>query len=437
MPNSNYAVWGGRAFIVVAMLIVFASIFGYGRYIRFQNRVEELKANGELVAIEDLCHKVDLQEDDARFYLRKVYEAAKEVNHELSLKEEQDEFAAASRTDPEAMAMFERFTSKYPDLFPTITLAAAAPEMSFEPNLEPEKGGQGDSEGLVISHLSTEVMSIQKVLRVLVWKCDVQIAQGDFDGAFDSAIELMRIGKLNTQHGDLLNTLLGVAFHHSAFFRLAQVSEQQSLSAEKLKVVYSLIDQNDFTEDYRRCLRFERAISTYGMINFDGNRETNFKNEALVWLSTRFKFGPAMMIGNEYLNSMEVAITLSKLPLSNQFTVQPTGSFSLLKSFGEDPVLGFTSIRKSIGRKIAESHALQIVLALDANPSSVDRDDWPAEYLISIGVPEAATIDPFDDQPMRIKRSNGQWNVYSCGRDQNDDGGIKVSDCGVSSMYRN
>jgi hypothetical protein len=143
-----------------------------------------------------------------------------------------------------------------------------------------------------------------------------------------------------------------------------------------------------------------------------------------------------MVIGNDYLDAMELALQDADLPLSQELSSYPYKGSSLLELFSGDPLLAYGSIRKTFGRRVAESRAIQITLALDADPGSADRDQWPVEYLTSIGIPASATVDPFDDQPMRIKRENGQWNVYSCGRDRNDDGAVKYLDCGVSSVYR-
>ena len=54
---------------------------------------------------------------------------------------------------------------------------------------------------------------------------------------------------------------------------------------------------------------------------------------------------------------------------------------------------------------------------------ATNRDSWTPDYLESLGVPTAATIDPFTGEPMTIKRVDDRWLVYSVGPDHTDDAG--------------
>lgn len=105
-----------------------------------------------------------------------------------------------------------------------------------------------------------------------------------------------------------------------------------------------------------------------------------------------------------------------------------------MRSFGGDPGFAFDNLRLVFGRTLAESRSIRITLALNADPDSLQRNDWNQDYLIGLGVPESATIDPFTDEPMIVKRENDRWLVYSRGKNLVDDGGDAESDHGVLLM---
>ena len=396
MPNSNYALWGGRTFVALAILIGVVSIWGYARYSRFHSRIETLKANGELPSFEDLAYEVEDPKEDALVYLRKIFDSAMEAN--LALTELEGSKPKLSRKGDEAMKIFDELSSKYPNLFTTISLACAAPDMSYQ--LAFGSDGPGD------------LMKIQAVMRLVDWKCEIQIARGESDDAVESAIELFRLGNLMSQRGTLIDSLLVVAIRRHASNRLVEASAQKSLSAEQLAIVRSLFSDVSPITDLRRSLLFERALATYGMINVDELRETEGShgdvfNSPTEALTMQFKFGPAMVVGNEYLDSMATAIENCELPLSKEVVLDSNESSFILDAFGGDHSPFYERIRLSIGEAVAHNRVLQLTLALDATPDATNRDNWPVEYLIGLGVAEEATVDPFDDQPLRINRKNG------------------------------
>ena len=56
----------------------------------------------------------------------------------------------------------------------------------------------------------------------------------------------------------------------------------------------------------------------------------------------------------------------------------------------------------------------------------------------SLSLPAAATIDPFTDQPLVIRKQGASWLVYSLGFDLKDDGGEvdKGKDVGIAPLER-
>jgi hypothetical protein len=92
--------------------------------------------------------------------------------------------------------------------------------------------------------------------------------------------------------------------------------------------------------------------------------------------------------------------------------------------------------RAATERTRAEIRALRVLNAIQAKvpPGSTD-----VPRLGDLGLPREAITDPFDGQPLRIKRLPEGWLIYSVGANLQDDGGEKLdglSDAGIGPIRR-
>ena len=88
------------------------------------------------------------------------------------------------------------------------------------------------------------------------------------------------------------------------------------------------------------------------------------------------------------------------------------------------------SLREPAERTRAMSRCLRVLNALQTHISS-GGDLVPK--LSELGLPAAATLDPYNGEPLHLKRRADGWVVYSVGRDLVDDGGAldRSADIGV------
>jgi len=65
------------------------------------------------------------------------------------------------------------------------------------------------------------------------------------------------------------------------------------------------------------------------------------------------------------------------------------------------------------------------IVALAAERYRRQKGDWPTtiDQLVETGLMTAIPLDPFDGNPMKWRRWNSGWMVYSIGEDKTDDGG--------------
>lgn len=81
-----------------------------------------------------------------------------------------------------------------------------------------------------------------------------------------------------------------------------------------------------------------------------------------------------------------------------------------------------TATRNANSRLKSQVRGLRIVSALTETPDSVEPEVTKKD-LMKLGVPESMTVDTMNGEPMKIKRTDKNWIVYSVGPDLVDDGG--------------
>ncbi len=84
----------------------------------------------------------------------------------------------------------------------------------------------------------------------------------------------------------------------------------------------------------------------------------------------------------------------------------------------EDFVPAMQATYDAATRSRALVRSLRVLTALQARAG-----DKGVPKLSDLGLPGAATLDPYNGQPLRVKRLAEGWLVYSVGKNLTDDGG--------------
>ena len=94
-----------------------------------------------------------------------------------------------------------------------------------------------------------------------------------------------------------------------------------------------------------------------------------------------------------------------------------------------------TSVREPAERLRAMSRCLRVLSALQAR-AKAGSDQVPK--LADLGLPQETTIDPYNSEPLKIKKVPEGWMIYSIGRNLTDDGGQLdgVTDVGAGPILK-
>ena len=416
MPTSKIANYSGWFIIAIAALFAVITSYGSYTYNRFERRVNQLDSTGELTSLDDLVHVVENELDDANFYLRKAVDSKDgDFNEVISF----DEFGNII-CDSDSISLLERLETDHPDFFENLKLAADAPDVSIDVN------DMEQSNSLISVHQST---------LVLAWKGVVLVEQNNGASACDVAIDLLKIAD-HFERPFLINTLLSLSLRERAWKILDAAARKGLLSnmdQETLTSIYKLLDGRNYLEGYENALKTERSVVTFNMLNSKQFYENNEASQSrIASLASKFPAGPTILAGNAYLDQMELAIERSRTPFSVTIPYDKSDErWTTLTYFGGDLNAAFTNFREKFGEHVARGRVIRIILALAANADAANRASWSPEYLQSLGVPKSSTLDPFTEDPFIVNRSNDQWQVYSLGFNQKDDGGVRDLDIGI------
>lgn len=411
MPISRFASISGKIAIVLSVILIIAGSVGFINYIRFQSRVNQLKANDELMSLEDIVHLVEDPRDDALTYLTPIFEAAAEISKEIPRDE-----LGFEKTDADSIALFDRLATTHVDVFAQMKLAANAPDMSLDFDEEHNQ--------------NVSVLELHIIGSLLAWKGKVLVAKGDIDGGANVALELLQLSN-TVQQPFLMNLMLRNSFRVNAFSILYEAASTGEIDAATKAKINLHLENLDLAKDYQMALKLERSVSLYYIIN--PGLHSDSQPSAFAWLTSMVPAGPAIVAGNTFLDQMETIIDRGETPWSKQYPVgEDENDWSILSAFGGDLTSSYNNIRNAMGRVAAASRATRIVLALGGSDRALHFDDGVTDHLVRIGVPEEMTIDPFTDLPLQVKQSGNRWLVYSIGPDKIDDGGSRDSDdCGL------
>jgi hypothetical protein len=188
----------------------------------------------------------------------------------------------------------------------------------------------------------------------------------------------------------------------------------EMLSHEDREKLLRMVQAADLEQKFHGCFAGERAIglaalsdlnSRFGVFRLMWGRET--------WYYLDFIERIQNAKVTDFVNDMS-AFTGNAMPFLSQFSVVP----------------GVKAVGAYQARMIALQRALVTLIKLSDLPSETAE----APDLKMLGLEPEWTTDPYNNQPLRVKKLPGGWLVYSVYRDLRDDGGAIGDDDGKGML---
>lgn len=358
---------------------------------QFRASVEQLKSDGYPVSI------ADIQQANSGNGLEAL-DLLKRLLPKLELFETAmwniDEEALSRPVDDEMIASFDRLVEECPDLFPLLKEFSRQTELGFDV--------EGDSQEFLDGLMKRELIP-RSCARVLAWKTKILAAQGQPDDAVLNGLQIFRIARLFDHDPMLISQLVTIAARGIAIAAVRDVMVDYPVSPEVRDQLNKELESHDALSGYQNCLLGERAFGI----------ETLSEMGVL-----HLAFG-----GKGYLDIVEHEINYADKEGFEQVVFEQSKNAEWMNhSYGAMLFPAFQQVRDAVFRTRSQIRALRIVNALqaqnDAEPKTVS-----SEYLVGIGVPKLMTLDTMNGEPMKVRRVDRGWVVYSVGPDLKDDGG--------------
>ncbi|HEY2840013.1 MAG TPA: hypothetical protein VGJ26_12735 [Pirellulales bacterium] len=396
------AIWTGA---IVAVLLLINALLNYRASVRLESKVTALRDAGQPVALADLAREAIMPDKNAVTYLRRAKTDTRAIQQEVeaavsaSAEEDQDRFHLG-RLNPAIQSAIQAAFTAYPGAIGLLEQAAASAD--YDPQLDCTVDIDTFREAALES-----ASAAREAMRVLNYRARLQIAEGKQAGALRTCIVMLRLCRQIDHEPLLTGYLMATACRGMAVSSANLALRGGPIPDELRDELDAELALHDSPVRYQNALISERASVLQGFRRIQEQLEVGpfglpwLKNDAASFLD----------LVEEILAQRDPTYAAALSILESSEAVANAGTLTKLV------VPSFKMTTDASCRIRAQLRALRILNALGR------RADEAEPKLAELGLPAEATIDPFDGQPMRMKKLADGWLIYAVGPNLKDDGG--------------
>ncbi len=387
---------------LVAIGLIANAIFVWITDARLERQLAEIRAAGDPVTLADLARPPIPPEKNAATYLRRAEAGMaaieKETMHVHSVSE-----CPGFLMLPEDQKAVKAAFAAYPNVIPLLEQAAACPDYDAQPDytLPPQ-----EFETKLLDFMS----KVRSPGRVLGYRAELLVAEGNRDEAVRTALLVFRLARHFDHNPMIINYLVAIAVRGYAIRSANEALQTGPVSKEVRDALDSELAIQQPMEGFVWAFKSERpyVVAKFrdGVFNFWWGRG--------IWYSEK----------SACLELFPTFIALAADPgpyRRIEQTIDAKGKKSILAS------LLFPALKaayNAVARVKAEIRSLRVLNALQTHVAA-GSDAVPK--LTDLDLPAEAITDPFNGEPLHVKKTPQGWLVYSVGPNLQDDGG-KVDD---------
>lgn len=381
---------------------------------RVDSRLDAIRAAGDPTSIADFGSPALARLDDADALLEEVAPGVAALEKEM-LKLYPKSGRPAGPLDADALARLEAAFKAHPDVVPRLIEAASRDEYSH-------RFASTSHTTRFIQEIGDRTGRFRSMARLLASWSSVLRAKGDRDGAVAVAIASLRLADDLGRDPGLMSTLAAIACGSVAVQDAAETLLSGPVSEDSRRSLEAELTHFDESELLRRALKTERAFSV-----------TAFREipRSPVPFSGWMLDGAVLMILDLYEEQLGIVDLGYREARDTSKEIVAKLPMHPLRMMAAQLAPSMQSLRDATTRQAAMIRSLRVLNALQRTGAEVEPAD-----LASLGLPPEATLDPFTDKPLVVKKVPGGWLIYSVGADLADDGGIleKARDVGVGPV---
>jgi hypothetical protein len=411
--------------LVAAVLLIVNGVLAWRAEHRLQQRISLIRAEGAPAAISDLAPEPIPDEENAAAILKRITPRINAFAHDegtfsttpvgLAYDERDD---LGEPPTPEQMAAIRAIVDKYPELDGDLAAAAAC-----------DRYGSLVDFSLDQDQFIEAVIELQgpirQAVRFLNYKNIVDLADGRQQQAVDRGMGMLRLARLYDNEPTLVSFLVGVAVRRYAIASLYDALAAGPISAEMHAALDAELARHDGSRRLVNALKSERAIGA-GWFDALGKGRLFFAH-SFAWPMKGYQIG-VLDAMNEHIRVAETPWHEIRAQFGTADSPAPPSGHGVMAD------LLVPAVRASFhanARGLAMLRSLRIYNSLRQFKVKNGRE---ATGLADLNLPAAATMDPYSGQPLKLKRTDDGWMVYSVMVNGLDDGGdfVEHKDYGVA-----
>jgi hypothetical protein len=402
--------WSGIVLggLVVILLLVNAW-FVWTTDARLEAQLAAIRQAGDPVTLADLARKPIPPDQNAATYLRRaeadITAMEKEFGPYWEWSNKNEDALMPLAIQKSVKAVFDA----HPKVMPLLDQAAACPDYDAQldyslPPTELER------------RLIPAVGRRKSIARVHLARARLLAAEGNRDEAVKTSLATFRMARLFDRDALIVGYLTAMAVRLYAVDSANLALQTGAVSPQARNALDAELAIQERMEGYTWILKSERAFG------LESSRTFPFRN---FWLLNR---GIWNQRESAYLDLMQAFIATrdpSDLTIQGIYAKIPTawGTPSQLAHPEFFAELVFPSLKATHQAVVRMRATLRCLRVLNAIQAHLPAGSTEPPKLSELGLPAEATIDPFNGEPLHVKRLPQGWLVYSVGQNLQDDGG--------------
>jgi hypothetical protein len=417
--------WTAVAFgALIAILLIANAIFVGITDSRLSGQLAEIKSAGEPLSLADLARKPIPPDANAATYLRRAEADVTAIESEIEqwrtahkdpnfwdyLYSEWDYSPSHERRPmPEEMRKaINAIYAAHPRAIPLLRQGADCPDYDaqLDYTLPPDE---------FIAKLMLVVSGLRNDARVLRYRSRLLLLDGEYEEAARLGLVNFKLARHAERSPLVIGYLVALTIQGMAVDSANQVLQAGPVSKEVHQLLDAELALQERMDGLPSTIKSERAFL---LDTFRSFPRRNF------WLGIR---GYWNRQESSCLDVLKTFLTLAERQQSND-----QAGKSIWKSNAANPPIAasgalasqlmpsWQAICQAIMRVQSTIRCLRVVNALQ---TYVAVGSSATPNLSDLGLPAATTTDPFNGQPLHLKKTPQGWVVYSVGRNERDDGG--------------
>ena len=422
--------------ILVAIALIANGIMAWRTESQWQGRIAAIRAAGDPASIADLAPKPISASENGAAALAKLGTRLEEFGKDnwrfldkTPLGQDYDKRGDRGKpATAEQIAAIRKILDKYPDIDTGLATAAACGKYASlaDYSLDHVK---------LLEAYFVQMSRFRTASRFLSWRMEVLVAEGKQEKAVALGIEMLQLAREYDHEPATVNMLMATAVRGIAATSLYDALAAGPVSPE----VHAALDRELVLDDDPQrmvwTLKSERAYDIDSMLELpqslaaagaEDSQPPGWLVHMFGWTAKRFFAGSLDYLDDEIASAARRAssglqgVERHQIPDSSEHGVGAELMIPAMQAAFDTDARGTAMVR-----------ALRIFNALRVFAEKNGRE---AKGLDELGLPNEATIDPFDGKPLKLKHTDKGWVVYSVMLNGVDDGGdfMELKDYGVA-----